>query len=296
MERREQIRRAEVFRSMHEGRRILLLPNTWDVVSAKVYEREGFRAIGTTSAGIAASLGYADGQRMSLEENLMVCRRIANAVRVPVSVDLEAGYASCLDGLRHSIAAALECGAAGINLEDSAKAGCGGGGADGLVDVDVQCERIAAARDAAARLGVPIFINARTDVYLGHGEPTADSLAAAIERGRAYRRAGADCVFVPDMGALGEREIGSLAREIGAPLNLIAGARTPDVARLEQLGVARLSFGPRPMRATLHFLQVMAREWIATGTYARLTSSGSVSYNEINEWFAPGDERNDRAQ
>lgn len=290
VERRQQIERARAFRAMHGAGRVLVLPNVWDAASAKLYEREGFRALGTTSAGIAAALGYPDGETMPLDDNLAVCRTIVRCIGIPLSVDIEAGYAACLAGLAETLAKVIDCGAVGVNLEDTAKAGCGGAGSGALVGISAQCERIAAAREAAEREGVPIVINARTDVYLAHGKPSASWLADAIERGNAYRRAGADCVFVPDMESLDEAEIETLVREIRSPLSLIAGKNTPSVPRLQELGVARLSFGPRPMRAALHFLRSMAREWQAEGTYSVLTSSGSLSYDEVNEWFGSGNE------
>ncbi len=287
MERSTQIERARTFRRMHEGPGLLLLPNAWDVVSAKLYEVEGFRAVGTTSAGIASALGFPDGEHMTLDDNLAVCRRIIERVAIPVSVDIEAGYSGCLDGLSETISKVIASGAAGINLEDSAKPGRGGSGTGALLDPSAQSERIAAVRDAADRAGVPLVINARTDVLLEYGEASGNRLGEAIERGNAYRSAGADCVFVPDMGVLGESEIEVLANGIDAPLNLIAGEKTPSVQRLEAIGVARLSFGPRPMRAALGFLRAMAREWLTTGMYARMTSSDSPSYAEVNAWFTP---------
>jgi 2-methylisocitrate lyase-like PEP mutase family enzyme len=282
-----QAERARAFRGMHQGPGLLLLPNAWDVASAKLYEIEGFRAVGTTSAGIASALGLADGERMSLDDNLAVCRRIVEHLAIPVSVDIEAGYSACLDGLSETITRVIASGAVGINLEDSAKAGCGGSEAGALLEPSAQGDRIAAVREAADRAGVPLVINARTDVLLTQGAASEDRLREAIERGNTYRSAGADCVFVPDMGILGESEIAVLANGIEAPLNLIAGANTPSVGRLEALGVARLSFGPRPMRAALQFLRALAREWLATGTYAQLTSGDSLSYDEVNAWFTP---------
>jgi 2-methylisocitrate lyase-like PEP mutase family enzyme len=287
MKQSTQADRARAFRRMHEGPGLLLLPNAWDAVSAKLYEVEGFPAIGTTSAGISSALGFPDGERMTLEDNLTVCRRIVEHVAIPVSVDVEAGYSGCLDGLSETITKVIASGAVGINLEDSAKAGCGGSESGVLLELSTQADRIAAAREAADRAGVPLVINARTDVLLTHGVASEDRLDEAIERGNTYRRAGADCVFVPDMGVLGECEIAVLANGIEAPLNLVAGEKTPSVQRLEALGVARLSFGPRPMRAALQFLRAMAREWLATGTYAQLTSGGSLSYDEVNAWFTP---------
>jgi 2-methylisocitrate lyase-like PEP mutase family enzyme len=289
MERSRQIALADAFRKMHLGPGLLLLPNAWDAASAKLYEVEGFRAVGTTSAGISAALGFADGERMSLEDNLTTCRRIVERVAIPVSVDIEAGYSGCAAGLSETIAKVVASGAVGVNIEDGASAGCGGRDSGPLRAASAQAERIAAVREAAERAGIPLVVNARTDVFLVHAEPSAQRLEEAIERGNAYRRAGADCVFVPDMEVLGDSEISLLADEIDAPLNLVAGKKTPSVQRLEAIGVARLSFGPRPMRAALQFLRAMAREWLASGTYGRLTASGALSYDEVNAWFAPFD-------
>lgn len=288
MDQATHIARCEAFRRMHRERRLLVLPNAWDAVTARLYETEGFRAIGTTSAGIASALGFPDGEVMSLEDNLAVCRRIVENVSVPVSIDIEAGYAGCVKGLVDTIERVLDTGAAGVNLEDRLKAGCDHREATGLADVTVQAERIATVRETAERRGIPLVINARTDVILMHGETSENRLAEVIARGDAYRGAGADCVFVPDMDVLEEAHIRTLVRELDVPLNLIAGSKTPSVQRLEELGVARLSFGPRAMRVTLQLLRDMAREWRVEGTYTRLTSAGSLSYDEVNAWFAGG--------
>jgi 2-methylisocitrate lyase-like PEP mutase family enzyme len=289
MKRSTQVERALAFREMHDGKRVLLLPNAWDAVSAKLYEVEGFRAVATTSAGISATLGFADGERMTLEDNLTVCRRVVEQVAIPVSVDIEAGYSRSLEGLERTTARVIAAGAVGVNLEDSTKAGCGGSEVGGLLELSAQRDRIAAVRRAAERAGVPLVVNARTDVFLENEEVSEERLAEAIERGNAYREAGADCIFVPDMGTLGEVEIAVLAQGINAPLNIIAGKRTPSVQRLEALGVARLSFGPRPMRAALELLRAMAREWLGSGTYAQLTSHDGLTYDEVNAWFTQGD-------
>lgn len=289
MKRSTQVERALAFREMHDGKRLLLLPNAWDVVSAKLYEVEGFRAVATTSAGISATLGFADGERMTLEDNLTVCRRVVEQVAIPVSVDIEAGYSGCLEGLEQTTARVIAAGAVGVNVEDSAKAGCGGSEKGGLLEPSAQRDRIAAVRKAAERAGLPLVINARTDVFLENEEVSKERLAEAIRRGNVYREAGADCIFVPDMGTLDEVEIAILARGINAPLNIIAGKRTPSVQRLEALGVARLSFGPRPMRAALELVRAMAREWLGSGTYAQLTAHDALSYDEVNAWFTHRD-------
>ena len=274
--------RAERFRALHQAPPILLLPNAWDVVSAMLYEKEGFPAVATTSAGVASAFGYPDGQKMALEEQLAVIRRIAASCSVPVSADIEAGYADDPDGVARTVAMTIEAGAVGVNLEDG-KPGCGGAEGGDLFDLNEQVERIAAAREAADRSGVPLLINARTDVFL-HADDSEKRIGAAVARGNAYRQAGADCIFVPDLGDLDEQTLSILVREIEAPLNVIAGTSTPPVARLEKLGVARVSFGPRPMRAVLSLLREIAREWTERGTFEKMASS-TLSYEELNRWF-----------
>jgi 2-methylisocitrate lyase-like PEP mutase family enzyme len=273
---------AERLRALHQAPPILILPNAWDVASAKVYEKEGFQAIATTSAGIASALGYPDGQRISLEEHIEIIRRIAVSCSVPVSADIEAGYAIDPEGVARTVSMTAESGAVGVNLEDG-KLGCGGAEGGGLFEPGEQVERVAAARQAADSSGIPMVINARTDVFLYADDPER-RIAAAVSRGNAYRQAGADCIFVPDLGDLDEQTMSILVREIEAPLNVIAGTCTPPVARLEEIGVARVSFGPRPMRAVLSLLREIAREWTGPGTYEKMARS-TLTYDQLNRWF-----------
>ncbi|TFH09619.1 MAG: isocitrate lyase/phosphoenolpyruvate mutase family protein [Candidatus Atribacteria bacterium] len=274
---------AQQFRSLHEDRSVLLLPNVWDVVSAKLYENLGFSAIGTTSAGIAATLGLPDGQQMSIESTVRVIQQIARLARIPISADIEAGYADTPEGVADAAEAVIQAGAVGINLEDSLSA-CGADHYAGLIAQQLQEERIAAVRERADSMAIPLFINARVDALLIQMPSPEAAIEEAIARGNAYLRAGADGVFVPDMGDLAESSIQHLAREIHGPLNLIAGAATPPVATLRELGIARLSFGPRPMRTALWHLQEMAREWQTSGSYTRMLE-GKLSYTQVNEWF-----------
>jgi 2-methylisocitrate lyase-like PEP mutase family enzyme len=275
----DQRRRAEEFLALHHAPELLILPNAWDVVSARLYELEGFKAVATTSAGISSTLGYPDGQRIDLEEMIEAIRRIEEHVSVPVSADLEAGYATAPEGVARSAEAALNVGAVGINLEDGT-----GDSTDPLFDEALQTEKIRAVREMASSAGVHLVINARTDVYLvGNGTP-AEQLRQAIRRGNAYRLAGADCVFVPDMGTLDKETILHLVKEIDAPINVVAGDRMPSLPELEEIGVTRVSFGPRPMRATLALIRKMAREWIETGTYKTMTAD-TLSYAEVNAMF-----------
>jgi len=283
MKRSEQAAAAERFRALHAREDVLLLPNVWDAVSAMLYEKLGFHAVGTTSAGIASTLGYADGERIGIRDTVHVIERIANILRVPVSADIETGYSDAPDGIADVVESIVRAGAVGVNIEDSLL----GTGADhyvGLVDSDRQSERIAAARRRAESLGIPLFINARVDVFLIPATEEQRALDETVRRGNAYLDAGADGVFVPDMGNLRPDAIRQLASRISGPLNLIAGPTTPSVHELNQLGVARLSFGPRPMRTALWHLQEMAREWIDSGTYDRMLE-GKLSYSDVNKWF-----------
>ncbi|MCZ6774990.1 MAG: isocitrate lyase/phosphoenolpyruvate mutase family protein [Ignavibacteria bacterium] len=274
-----QKQKADDFLALHHAPTILILPNTWDVVSGKIFELEGFMAIGTTSAGIAATLGYADGQKMSLAENIEVVQRIVNNTTLPVSADIEAGYATSIEGVVKAANAVLNVGAVGLNLEDST-----GDPHTPLFEKALQQGRIKAIREMSDAKGMHLIINARTDVYLVNDNDT-NSLRYAVDRGNAYKEAGTDCIFIPDIGNLDKQATGILVKEIDAPINIIAGATTPPIPELQDIGVSRVSVGPRPMRAVLSLLRKIAKELITTGTYKLMTES-SISYSEVNQWFA----------
>jgi 2-methylisocitrate lyase-like PEP mutase family enzyme len=270
----EQKSKASAFRAMHRGPKALLLPNVWDVASARIIEEAGFGAIATTSAGIAFSLGYPDGQRISREEMLARVARIARAVRVPVTADAEAGYGDRPEDAAQTTREVIEAGAIGMNLEDGT-----GNPEHPLVDLSLQLEKIRAVREAALKAGVLLVLNARTDVYLDQvGAPEA-RYGETIKRSLAYRDAGADCIFVP--GVRDADTISKLVREIQAPLNILAGPGSPSVPELEKLGVARVSLGSGPMRATLGLLRRMAQEVKSYGTYGAL--EGAPAHAEVNK-------------
>ncbi len=270
--------KAEEFLALHHAPTILILPNAWDVASGKIFELEGFKAIGTTSAGIAATLGYADGQKMSLAENMDVVQRIVRSTTLPVSADIESGYATSIEGIVKAAQAVLNVGAVGLNLEDST-----GDPTTPLFDKALQQDKIKAIREMSVDKGIHLVINARTDGIMIHDE-SPQSLRDAIDRGNAYKAAGADCIFVPDVGNLAKKSIAILVKEIDAPINIIAGAMTPPIPELQDMGVSRVSVGPRPMRAVLSLLRKIAKELMTTGTYKLMTES-SISYSEVNQWF-----------
>jgi len=257
--------RARRLLRLHHGRRILVLPNAWDAASARIYEETGFPAVGTTSAGIALSLGAPDGERVPPEDMIAAIGRIARAVRIPVTADIEAGYGD----VGRTVRGVVRAGAVGINLEDSR------GGR--LVPVALQVARLRQARRAAGR--VPIVINARTDVY----RDPRGSFLEAVERCRAYREAGADCVFVP--WVKDSPTLRALVLTVGGPLNILAGPGVPGVRELERLGVARLSVGSWAMRATMGLVRRIARELHVRGAYQSLLD-GALPYAEANGLFS----------
>jgi len=269
-----QANKAIQFRQLHRGPGVLILPNAWDVASARIFEDAGFPAIATTSAGIAFSLGYPDGQRIPREEMLARIGRIARAVHVPVTADIEAGYGSSAEAAATTTLELIQAGAVGMNLEDAS-----GNPDEPLIDLQLAVEKIKAAREAAAQLHAQIVVNARTDVYLlPGGNPDAD-YSEALRRLVAYREAGADCVFAP--GLKDAETIGRLVKAVNCPLNILAGPGTPSISELEKLGVARVSLGSGPMRATLGLLRRAAAELKTSGTYSAM--EGAVPYAEVNK-------------
>jgi 2-methylisocitrate lyase-like PEP mutase family enzyme len=268
-----QTKKASLFRAMHSGKDILLLPNIWDVASARIIEEAGFGAIATTSAGIACSLGYPDGQKISREEMLAAVARIVRSVRVPVTADVEAGYGSTPEAAARTTQGVIEAGAVGLNLEDAASES----GAP-LVELALQLEKIRAVREVAARLKVPLVLNARTDVYLLQVGDPAKRYDDAVRRLRAFRDAGADCVFLP--GLRDAATIGRLIADLQCPVNILAGSGSPSVPELQKLGVARVSLGSGPMRATLGLLRRLAEELQKAGTYSAM--DGAPPHDEIN--------------
>ena len=259
---------------MHTAGEVLLLPNVWDVASARIVEDSGYGAVATTSAGIAGSLGYPDGQKIPRAEMLAAIARIARAVKVPVTADVESGYGSGPDAAKNTALAVIEAGAVGMNLEDAP-----GESGSPLTDLAAQLEKIRAVRKAAADAGVPLVLNARTDVYLLQvGEPSS-RYDATVRRLTAYRDAGADCVFAPGLSDLAT--IKKLVADLRCPLNILAGPGSPSVGELREVGVARVSLGSSPMRAAMGALRRIAQEVKGSGTYKLLADA--PSHSEMNQ-------------
>lgn len=249
-----QIERAKAFHALHVRGRPLVLYNIWDAGSAVAVAAAGASAIATGSASVAMANGYADGEAIPLDVALANAARIVAATRLPVTLDFERGYGTDPASVGDSIAAALETGIVGCNIEDSLAEG------GALRDAAAQAERLAAARAAADRAGVPLFINARTDVFFTKLADAHDEamVADALRRARLYAEAGADGLFVPLL--VDERLIGRLVAASPLPVNIMALGSAPPLERLAALGVARVSYGPGPYRLAMSALEGAARE------------------------------------
>jgi 2-methylisocitrate lyase-like PEP mutase family enzyme len=256
------------FRRLHDGPALLLIPNAWDVITARLFEEAGFPAVATSSAAVANALGFVDGRDLDVELHLATIARIAGALHVPVTADVENGYADEPGALAAFVRRLAATGVAGYNLEDTK-------GSGELYPLDVQVARIRAARAAAPEL----FMNARTDIYLEDIGAAEDRLAATTERIHAFAAAGADGVFVPGVADAGT--IAALAAQTTLPLNVLAGPSTPAVPALEALGVRRVSVGSWPMRRTLGVLRDIATELRDRGTFG-FTRESVVAYDEAN--------------
>ncbi|WDV55837.1 isocitrate lyase/phosphoenolpyruvate mutase family protein [Streptomyces coeruleorubidus] len=269
--------RALAFGALHVPGTPLVLPNAWDAVSARLVEDAGAAAVATTGAGLVWALGAPDGERVDRATALAAVARIAEAVTVPVTADIESGYAEDTEGVADTVRAVLAAGAVGVNIED-ALYGAGAGGP--LRDVGEQAERIAAVREASDAAGVPLFVNARTDTFLSG----AGGVDLTLERAAAFRSAGADGIFVP--GAVDPGIVKELVNGVDGPLNVMAGPGAPTVAELAALGVARVSVGSGVAQAAHALVRRAARELLDTGTYRSLADG--LDYGEINALLERG--------
>jgi len=247
----DQKTKAEAFRKLHHTGDILLLPNAWDAASAAIMADAGAKAVATSSAAVAWTHGHADGDLLPLDKLVASIASAARAIEVPLTADIEGGYTDDLGELAEVVRRVIEAGAVGINLED------------GLRDADLHARKVAAARKAADATGVPLFINARTDVILkGLAEGQA-AYAEVVQRAARYAQAGADGIFVPF--AKDEDLIGRLADAISLPLNVILMPGLASAGRLQALGVRRLSSGTTPFRAMYAPLAKATAAYLADG-------------------------------
>lgn len=274
----EQVRRAEAFRQLHDGPSPLVLQNVWDAASAAVFARAGAPALGTTSAGVAWSAGYADGEHMPFADLVRVVVNICRVVTVPVSVDIERGFGASAAEVARNVGALVDAGAVGVNIED---------GIDGATNVlrpaQEVAERVAAIRELGAARGVPLFINARTDAYFLPAPEPERRFEDAAARLRLYARAGADGGFAP--GLTSANEIARMAARIGVPLNVYVGyAGVPPMTELSAAGARRISVGCGPLQGLLGQAQVMAKELLTEGRYDSMLQ-GALPVAGVNELY-----------
>jgi 2-methylisocitrate lyase-like PEP mutase family enzyme len=259
----EQSQLAERFRDMHRGPKLLLLPNAWDAMSARVFAAAGFEAVATTSGGVSWSLGYADGEHAPWDEVVAATARIVRVVRIPVTADIEAGFGDTPEAVMRSVSQIIAAGAIGVNLEDGMP-----GGPVPIRSPSDAAERIRAAREAAKGAGMPIVINGRTDLYLRNIGDEASRFDETVERGRAYLAAGADCVY--PIGLRDTTTMGRLAKALGAPINVNVRAGSPSVAELEALGVARASTASQIALMAMSMTRQIADDLNSTGRFDQL--------------------------
>jgi 2-methylisocitrate lyase-like PEP mutase family enzyme len=273
-----QQKKAEDFRELHHGKRILILPNGWDVPSARVFEDAGFPAVATSSAGMLVSLGYPDGEVIGRDGFVSAVGRIARVLSVPLSADIVAGFGKTTKEVLVTVKAILKTGAVGINIEDFAHA------TKKLYPIERQIENVKAIRKLGNTVGVPVVINARTDA-LRYAEGNEDSrFKEAIRRASAYRDAGADCVY--PMGLIDAASIAAFVLALDFPVNVMVRKSLPEIGELQRLGVARVSFGPTPSYAAMGLLKRAAKEVLEKGTYENLTE-GAITFDELNALAIP---------
>lgn len=252
-----QIEKAHRFASLHEKGAPLILYNIWDAGTAKAAEEAGAKAVATGSWSVTAAHGYGDGEKIPLDLLLTIVQRIAGTVELPVSVDFEGAYGTTPEEVAHATRQLLGTGAIGMNVEDRIVGG------DGLYNIAAQSARLAAIRQAAAQAGVPLFINARTDLFLRESDRSRHPalLPAALERAHAYAAAGASGFFAP--GLVDPDSIGTLCRETVLPVNVMVLDGAPSAGALARLGVARISHGPGPYRVAMRQFRERAEAALA---------------------------------
>lgn len=262
---------AERFHALHAGPDVLILANGWDALSARLVEDAGAKALATSSAVVAWAHGQADGHHLPVARLLVTVEEIARVISLPFTVDIEGGYSDDPAAVGENVAAVIQAGGVGINIED------------GVLPADLLCEKIAAARETAQRLGVNLFINARTDIYLRRLAKGDAALDETIARGRRYKAAGANGLFVP--GPTDPALFEAIARAVDLPLNVMACPGVPPPAELKKRGVRRLSAATWLGLSAYHHMQERARAFLANGDCDALAAGGLPgSYNKL---FAP---------
>ena len=276
-----QINKARVLLSLHTQTALLVLPNIWNPIGARVLQAKGYPAVATASAAISASLGYRDGEKLKRSSLIDLTGRIARSVDVPVTADIEAGYGGTIADLAETINEVIDSGVVGVNIEDSFEV-------EGVLrPVEEQCQRISVVRQVADRRGIPLVINARVDSFLSssfvdHGDATED----ALTRAKAYAEAGADCIYPIGPGDL--ETAAALRAGIELPINILVTPLAAPLKALETIGVNRVSFGPFVFRACLRKFVDIAETLLNQGDSSCF--SDMLSQAETDEYLPDGNE------
>ena len=275
---KSQAQKAEDFLSLHDRKKVLVLPNCWDVPSARVFEEAGFPAVATSSAGLMVSLGYPDGEVIPREEFIEAVGRIARTLEVPLSADVVGGFGESPAEVAQTARAVVKAGAVGLNIEDFGHAN------KKLFSLERQKEKLRELVRLRDSIGVHFVINARTDALrFAVGDDEA-RMQEAIRRGKAYRDLGADCVY--PMGLTDAGAISDFVYALDFPVNVMVRKGLPSVPELQRLGVARVSFGPSASYAAIGLLKRAAKEVLEKGTYEILTE-GAIAFDELNSLAMP---------
>ena len=269
-------KKAMAFHALHKTYKSkpLILPNVWNPLSAKIFEQAGFKAIATTSSGIAASLGYPDGEKIPKKLMFDMVRLIAQSVDIPVSMDFETGYGRTLEEICANVQTIIDAGVVGINIEDENPDKPGT-----LFSIEEQVKKIKAIKAYAQKLGVPLFINARTDIFWLKLYTPEKRLGETIRRLKAYEKAGANGVFVPGLSDLTIVE--EITKNISIPLNILSGPWVKDTAALVSAGVSRISIGSAAIRDLVSRLQGLAGQ-LSSSTDLTFFD-GSVPYSKLKD-------------
>lgn len=277
-----QAAKAQALLNLHANGKLLILPNVWNPIGARMLEGKGFSAVATASAAIAESLGYSDGEQIKLESMLEMVARIVRSVDVPVTADFEAGYSDSISGLQENISRLLDTGAVGINFED------GLDDSSRLRPMAEQVERIQAVREVAQKRGVHLVINARADSFFADGfSSDEERIEDVVTRLNAYIQAGADTTY--PVGRGDKETLKILRKRISAPINVLATAKTASLKELQELGINRVSFGPYIFRSLLAKMSAMQDEILNMGGY-EIVMNGIWSGSDVSKYVIKGKE------
>ena len=277
-----QQKKAEDFLALHKQGKLLVLPNIWNPIGARILEAKGFPAAATASAAISSSLGYGDGEKIKFSTHLDIIERIVKSVDIPVTADIESGYAYDINSLRDSINRVIDTGVAGINIEDSVEE------ESSLRNIEEQCERISMVREVAEERGLHLVINARIDCFLSDTKKSKEEvIEGTVKRADAYSKAGADCVY--PIGVLDLETITTLRKKIISPINILGSHRTITLKTMQEIGITRVTFGPFLFRSALKKFVNIIEELGSLGNYESF-SEDTFSFAEALEFLRDGKE------